>query len=137
MTRRGPPAFARRQKFSRAWQTIADEAVASARELFALVSADRVRVLQHDTTSVAAARLFELLRRLPLVSVASAIKLLETSKPTAARAIDTLTKAGVLFETTGKKRDRHYAYQEYLERLRAGTDLDDRRVRADVRKSIS
>jgi Fic family protein len=107
--------------------TIADEAVASARDLFALVTADRVRVLQNDTTSVAAARLFELLPRHPLVSVASAMKLLETSKPTAARAIDTLTKAGVLIETTGKKRDRHYAYQEYLERLRVGTDLEVRR----------
>jgi hypothetical protein len=34
------------------------------------------------------------------------MKLLETSKPTAARAIDTLVGAGVLIETTGKKRDR-------------------------------
>jgi hypothetical protein len=55
------------------------------------------------------------------------MKLLETSKPTAARAIDTLAGAGVLIETTGKKRDRRYSYQEYLERLRAGTDLDVRR----------
>jgi predicted DNA-binding transcriptional regulator YafY len=84
-------------------------------------------VLQHDTTSVAAVRLFELLPRHPLVSVASVMKLLETSKPTAARAIDTLAAAGVLIETTGKKRDRWYSYQGYLERLRVGTDLDVQR----------
>ena len=107
--------------------TIADEAVGSARDLFALVTTDRARVLQHDTTSVAAARLFERLPRHPLVNVASAMKLLETSKPTAARAIDTLAGAGVLIETTGKKRDRWYAYQGYLERLRVGTDLDVQR----------
>jgi Fic family protein len=107
--------------------TIADEAVASARDLFDLVTADRTRVLQHGTTSVVAVRLFELLPRHPLVSVASVMKLLETSKPTAARAIDTLAAAGVLVETTGKKRDRWYSYQGYLERLRVGTDLDVRR----------
>ena len=42
--------------------TIADEAVASARELFALVEADRTRVLAHEGMSVVALRLFEQLR---------------------------------------------------------------------------
>jgi hypothetical protein len=95
----------------------------SEKDLFALVTADRRSVLQNDTTSVAAVRLFELLPRHPLVTVASVMKLLETSKPTAARAIDTLEAASVLIETTGKKRDRWYAYQRYLDRLRVGTDL--------------
>jgi Fic family protein len=103
--------------------TIADEAVASAQELFALVAADRARVLQSDTTSVAAVRLFESLPRHPLVSVASVMKLTGVSKPTAARAVATLSTAGVLSETTGKKRDRWYSYHGYLERLRVGTDL--------------
>ena len=101
--------------------------MASARDLFALVTADRAHVLQHDTTSVGAVRLFELLPRHPLVSVASVMKLLETCKPTAARAIDTLAGAGVLIETTGRKRDRWYSYHGYLELLRVGTDLDVQR----------
>ena len=33
---------------------------------------------------------------------------------------------GVLVETTGKKRDRSYVYQGYLDRLRVGTELDGR-----------
>ncbi len=107
--------------------TIADEAVASARDLFTLVTADRARVLESDTMSVGAVRLFELLPRHPLVTVAATMKLLDTSKPTAARAIDALVKVGVLIETTGKKRDRWYSYQKYLERLRGGTDLDVQR----------
>ncbi len=104
--------------------TIADEAVASARDLFALTTADRARALQRGGSSLAAVRLFELLPRRPLVSVASAMKLLETSKPTAGKAIDTLVAAGILAETTGRKRDRWYAYKAYLDRLRVGTDLD-------------
>jgi Fic family protein len=104
--------------------TIADEAVSSARELFGLVAEDRVRVLGLAGTSVAALRLFELLPRHPIVSVAYAIKQLGVSKPTAGRAVEVLEKAGVLVETTGKKRDRSWAYQRYLDRLRVGTDLE-------------
>jgi Fic family protein len=106
--------------------TIADEAVASARELFALVAADRSRVLAHGGMSVVALRLFELLPRHPVVTAASVMKLVKTTKPTAGRAIELLVAAGVLAETTGRKRDRSYVYQGYLDRLRVGTDLDDR-----------
>jgi len=103
--------------------TIADEAVASAQELFALVAADRARVLAHDGMSVVALRLFELLPRHPVVTVASVMKLVETTKPTAGRAIELLVAAGVLAETTGKKRDRSFVYRAYLDRLRVGTEL--------------
>ena len=104
--------------------TIADEAVASARELFAIVAADRIRVLAQDTTSVSAARLFELLPSHPIVTVATAMKLTSTSKPTATRAIESLAAAGILVETTGKKRDRSFAYQAYVDHLRIGTELN-------------
>jgi Fic family protein len=103
--------------------TIADEAVASARELFAVVAADRARVLAHEGMSVIAVRLFELLPRHPVVSVASVMTLVDTTKPTAGRAIELLVAAGVLVETTGKKRDRSFVYRAYLDRLRVGTEL--------------
>ena len=104
--------------------TIADEAVTSARELFTLVTDDRLRTLTHAGASVAALRLFELLPRNPVVSVAFAIKQLGVSKPTAGRAVEALEKAGVLVETTGKKRDRWWVYQHYLDKLRVGTELE-------------
>jgi Fic family protein len=106
--------------------TIAEEAVTAARELFAVVTADRGRVLAQDTTSVSAVRLFELLPNHPIITVATAMKLIETSKPTATRAIETLAAAGILVETTGKKRDRSFAYQAYIDRLRIGTELERR-----------
>ena len=87
----------------------------SARELFALVAADRARLLSSDGISVLALRLFELLPRRPIVTVASAVKLVETTKPTAGRAIELLVDAGVLDETTGRKRDRSYVYRAYLD----------------------
>lgn len=103
--------------------TISEEATNSARDLFALVANDRERVLSHDATSVAAIRLFEALPRHPIVSVATAMRLLQTSKPTATRAIEALIDADVLQESTGKKRDRSFAYHRYLERLRDGTEI--------------
>lgn len=104
--------------------TIADEAVESARELFALITEDRARALENAGTSVAAVRLFELLPRHPVVSVAFAVKQISVSKPTAGRAVEALERSGVLVESTGKKRDRSWFYQRYLDRLRVGTDLE-------------
>jgi Fic family protein len=90
-----------------------------ARDLFARVSADRSRVLEESTASVAALRLFEMLPANPIVTVNSAIRLLETTKPTAGKAVDTLVTAGVLHETTGRQRGREFAYQAYLAKLGA------------------
>jgi Fic family protein len=103
--------------------TIADEAVASARELFVLVADDRSRVLAHDGMSISALRLFELLPRHPIVTAASVMRLVDTTKPTAGKAIELLVATGVLAESTGKKRDRAYVYRAYVERLKVGTEL--------------
>ena len=106
--------------------TIADEAVATSRDLFALVASDRARVLPQRGATLLAVRLFERLPGRPIVSVSWVVDALGTTEPTAGRAIDALVGAGVLVETTGMKRDRSYAYQGYLDRLRAGTELDVR-----------
>ncbi len=103
--------------------TIADEAVDTARDLFALVAADRARVLAQEGLTLPAVVLFERLPRRPIISATWAVEALALSKPTVNRAIQALEAAGVLIETTGKKRDRSYAYRAYLDRLRAGTEL--------------
>lgn len=81
-------------------------------------------MLAHEGMSIVALRLFELLPRHPVVTVASVMKLVETTKPTSGRAVELLVAAGVLVETTGKKRDRSFVYQAYLDRLRIGTELE-------------
>jgi len=102
--------------------TTADEAVSSARDLFALVSADRTRVHAEEGASLVTLRLFELLPRHPVVTVASAMGLVTTTKPTASRAIEVLVAAGVLVEVTGRRRDRSFVYQRYTDILRVGTE---------------
>ena len=71
-----------------------------------------------------AARLFEQLPQHPIVTIARVTSLLETTKPTANKAVTALVDASVLVETTGRRRDRHFSYEAYLEVLRAGTELD-------------
>jgi Fic family protein len=106
--------------------TIADEAVATARDVFALASADRQRVLAASGASVIAVRLLEQLPVHPVVTIPGIVKLLETTKPTAGKAVQLLESLNVLVETSGKRRDRTFAYKRYLDRLRAGTELEER-----------
>jgi Fic family protein len=112
--------------------TVAEEAVTTARDLFARVAADRPRVLQHPGANLLAVQLFERLPGRPIVTIPWVVETFGTTKPTAGRAIETLVAAGVLEETTGRKRDRVYAYRAYLERLRVGTELGDEAERSTL-----
>ena len=73
---------------------------------------DRAHLLTQEGMSVLALRLFELLPRRPIVTVASVMRFVEGTEPTAGRAIELLVAAGVLVETTGRKRDRSFVYRE-------------------------
>jgi len=106
--------------------SVAGEATASARQLFGIVGRDRALVLADPATQVPALRLFELLPRHPIVSIALAMTLLGTTKPTAARAVSSLVRLGILRERTGRRRARSFGYTAYLEALRVGTDLEPR-----------
>jgi Fic family protein len=103
---------------------IADETVATTQKLFALTNTDRIKVVSGRSTSVAGVRLFESLPSHPILTVAEAVKLLKTTKPTATKAISGLVVAGVLFEITGRRRDRAFSYEAYLSLLREETELE-------------
>jgi Fic family protein len=102
---------------------ISEEAIQSARELSALVKNDRERVLGVRHSTLAAARLFELLPFNPVLTIKRATTILDTTRPTATKAVRTLIGAGVLTETSGRKRDQLFAYTDYLELLVRGTEL--------------
>ena len=79
------------------------------------------RITEHRATTLTAVRLFDLLPIHPVVTLPNSIALLQTSKPTAGKAIDALCRAHVLKEITGKRRDRVYAYRTYLDVLSKDT----------------
>ena len=109
--------------FLRGVKLVAEEAIQSAKELSARAREDRLSVLGHRRTTVAAVRLFERLPEHPMITVKRATRMLATTRPTAAKAIDALVAAGVLEETSGRKRDRVFAYSSYLTLLGQGTEL--------------
>lgn len=100
----------------------ADDGVASAQRIFSQVSRDRTTLVNHPSVTVPAIRLFDLLGANPILTLPLAIKLLSVSKPTAIKAMDAMQKAGILRETTGRLRDRVYAYQAYLDVLKSDTE---------------
>jgi Fic family protein len=109
--------------FLEAVATMADEVSLAIRDILGLVNRDRQRVLEADSSSVMGVRLFEQLPEHPILTIAKVTHLLDTTKPTANKAVMALVDAQVLVETTGRKRDRSYCYKAYLDLLRTGTEL--------------
>ncbi len=104
----------------------AEDGVATARALFTRVNEDRRKVVMSKLSTMVAVRLFDLLPTHPTVTLPRSIELLQTSKPTAAKAIDALLKADVLHEISGRRRDRVYTYKAYLDLLAKDTLLAER-----------
>ncbi len=99
----------------------ADDGVETARRLFGRLIQDRHAVLHQKSTTVHAVRLFDVLPDHPMITLAQAVDLLATTKPTASKAIEALRGAEVLHEITGRRRDRVYAYRAYLNVLAEDT----------------
>lgn len=99
-------------------QSVASDAASTASQLFRRVSRDRKTLLGKGNVTVSAIQLFELLPEHPVISMPVVTRLLNTTKPTASKAINLLQDAGMLFEIGERKRDRRYSYQPYLDMLK-------------------
>ncbi len=115
----------------------ANDAVDAAGRMFMLINNDRKKLAEHTSATVAAIRLLDNLVKHPIITMPMAIKLIDASKPTAIKAIDVLSKAGILEEITGKRRDRIYAYRKYLKVLTEDTDIINPSGRLATRISTS
>lgn len=102
--------------------SVAEEAIATARRLHAVVGESRDRLLARDDATVLGLRLFELLPQHPIVTVNRAVDLLECSRPAATKAIRVLEAAGVLHPLDDRKKNRAVAFKDYLDHLREGTE---------------
>lgn len=98
--------------------TVATDATHRAQQLHRLVSGDRRKLLDTSGVTVSAIQLFEKLPSHPVISMPLVTRLLNTSKPTATKAIEVMKEAEILFEVGKKKRDRLYSYKKYVDALR-------------------
>ena len=99
-------------------QQVAIMAAATASALSRQVNDDRKILISAGSITVSAIQLFEALPKHPVISMPLVTQLLETSKPTAGKAIDTLQQAGILNEVGQRKRDRLYSYSKYIDILK-------------------
>ncbi len=95
----------------------ADDGVRVAQNIHAIIGRDRGQVVSHGRATVAAIQLLDRLPSNPVVTVPRVTNLLGITAPPARKAIELLEELGILRETTGKQRDRAYAYHAYLELL--------------------
>lgn len=96
----------------------ANEAFDSAKKISNLLESDRSKVSASSHAPGSALQVFELLRRMPFITSQNVIERTKLTPPTANSAIEQLRKLGILREITGKRRDRVYAYDRYLDILR-------------------
>lgn len=95
------------------------EGVKTAQELFKILDKDRRKLLGHKNAVIPALRLFEVLPNHLVLTASHVVELLETTKPTASKAITVLIDVGILHETTGAKRNRIFRYKRYLQALKS------------------
>ena len=96
---------------------VAANATETASALNRQVADDRKALLAYDAATVSAIQLFELLPDHPVVSMPRVTQLLDTTKPTAGKAIEVLQRLGILHEVGKRKRDRVYSYAPYVDIL--------------------
>jgi Fic family protein len=100
--------------FANAVDTTAGQAVETARKLGILFQTDRGRIEAIGRGAGSALRVHHELQRRPLATVSWLRSRTKISTPTIGKAMDTLSKIGVVHEVTGHKRNRVFAYSEYL-----------------------
>ena len=92
----------------------AGQGVATARSILDLFERDRTRLESSNRVSPALLKVFADLQRRPVTSGRDLAARAELTAPTINAALKKLAEIGVIEEITGKRRDRVFAYKEYL-----------------------
>ena len=100
----------------------ADLAYQSASRIVELIETDREKLEKLGRPTTSALRVFQYLQTHPVISVPVAVKALELTAPTIRKSIGHLEQENILREVSGRRRDRRYVYEQYLNILSEGTE---------------
>ncbi len=103
-------------------EATAKQASETAVELIRLFEADRKRIQAIGRSARSALRVHEYMQKKPLINIGLAARALNLSVPTVSGALVRLEELGIARETTGRERDRIFAYTQYLTIVSAGTE---------------
>ncbi len=100
----------------------ARQAADTAVQILQLFEADRKKIRATGRKAASGLAVHEYLQAHPLTKIGPAARDLKLSIPTVTSALETLTKLKIAKESTGKRRDRLFAYPRYLHILSEGTE---------------
>jgi Fic family protein len=103
-------------------ETTARQAADTAVQILHLFETDRKKIRATGRKAASSLAVHEYLQAHPLTKIGPAAKDLKLSVPTVTSALETLTKLKIAKESTGKRRDRLFAYPRYLHILSEGTE---------------
>jgi len=100
----------------------AQNAVQTAQRLVSLFEQDRRKIQEHISRPGTVLRVYNTLCRRPVLTLKEVSRKTKVTFATAAKAIRILEKLGIVREITGRKRNRVFAYGQYLTILSEGTE---------------
>lgn len=100
----------------------ANQAAATASRLLQVFQTDRARLHALGRRGASALKLHDVLQKLPVVTVPRLMLKFGFTAPTANSALALLVEQGIVRETTGHRRNRVFAYTEYLRTLNEGLE---------------
>jgi Fic family protein len=103
-------------------ETTARQAADTAVQILHLFEADRKKIRATGRKAASSLAVHEYLQAHPLTKIGPAAKDLKLSIPTVTSALETLANLKIVKESTGKRRDRLFAYPRYLHILSEGTE---------------
>lgn len=100
----------------------AEQAADTAKKVMALFAEDRAAIRELGRGATSILRVHELLQKRPIATISAASRELKLSLPTVGKALERMTEATIVRETTGKQRGRVFVYSRYLALLDQGTE---------------
>jgi Fic family protein len=101
----------------------AEQASSTAGRILDQFALDQAKIDTLGRAAGSALRVHQLLRQRPLLFITRTAAELDLTRPTVSAALDHLTRLGIVREVTGRRRERLFAYHDYLAILNEGTDV--------------
>jgi len=95
----------------------ANQAARTAGSIDKLFNADKEKIEHFGRGAASALLVYRYAQVSPLFSITNAAQEIKVSFPTASAAVDRMIEAGILRESSGKRRDRMFVYESYLDIL--------------------
>jgi len=100
----------------------AEETIISTKRIVALFDEDRTKIKTLKRAMPGALKAFEYLQRKVLVTIPNLAHAMKVSQPTATAALKNLEELGIVKEVSGKKRDKLFSYEAYLNIIAQDTE---------------